>query len=108
MKWYHNLYIGDSIGDQAKQIKRKLSRHVWMTSIYVIALASNPQNLLDVIPSWELQQKSYPGKDICIVGLAKGYGEALELVRQIVDDTYQNTGDVDVRNYLLSNRRQEA
>ncbi len=30
--------------------------------IYVITLASNTQNLLDIIPSYELMQKGYPKK----------------------------------------------
>lgn len=108
MKWYHNLYVGDSIADRVKQVKRKLNHHVWIASIYVIAFASNPKNLLDVIPCWELRQRAYPGKNLFIVGLAKGYKEALELVTRIVDETYQNTGNVDVRTYLLSERRKEA
>ena len=35
-----------------------------------------------------------------VVGLAKGRNEALELVRCIVDDTYSDTGCVDVAGYL--------
>ena len=76
--------------------------------IYVIAFASNSQNLLDIIPAWELMQKSYPKKQMKIIGLAKGYEDALELVRTIIDETYQNTGDVDVWKYLKEERRRMA
>ena len=56
----------------------------------------------------ELMQKSYPKKQMKIIGLAKGYEDALELVRTIIDETYQNTGDVDVWKYLKEERRRMA
>ena len=76
MKWYEDLYVGDSI-------EGKVNR-----------------------PAWELMQKSYPGKkQMQIIGLAKGYAEALELVRSIIEEVYQNTGDVDVKSYLRGRKR---
>ena len=35
-----------------------------------------------------------------MVGLAKGRNEALEVVRNIIDDVYKNTGKFDVAGYL--------
>ena len=103
MKWYGDLYVGDSIEGKANRIKWKINHRAGTVSVYVIAFASNRQNLLDIIPAWELMQKSYPGKkQMQIIGLAKGYVEALELVRRIIEEVYQNTGDVDVRSYLQS------
>ena len=99
MKWYEDLYVGDSIEGKVNRIKWKINHHV-------IAFASNRQNLLDIIPAWELMQKSYPGKkEMQIIGLAKGYAEALELVRSIIEEVYQNTGDVDVKSYLRGRKR---
>ena len=106
MKWYEDLYVSDSIADKANRIKWKINHHAGTISVYVIAFASNPQNLLDIIPAWELMQKSYSGKkEMRIIGLAKGYGEATELVRQIIEEVYQNTGDVDVRAYFRNKER---
>ena len=106
MKWYEDLYVGDSIADKANRIKWKINHHAGTVSIYVIAFASNRQNLLDIIPAWELMQKSYPGKkQMQIIGLAKGYAEALGLVRSIIEEVYQNTGDVDVKSYLRGRER---
>ena len=61
MKWYEDLYVGDSIEGKVNRIKWKINHHAGTVSIYVIAFASNRQNLLDIIPAWELMQKSYPG-----------------------------------------------
>lgn len=100
MEWYHNLYASKSIGDKVGRIKWKINHNAATVSVYVIAFASNQENLLDIIPAWELMQKSYPKKNMMIIGLAKGYRDALELVRTIIDETYQHTGTVDVRSYL--------
>lgn len=104
MKWYGKLYISESIGKKANRIKFRINHNVRCISVFVIAFASNPDNLLEIIPSWNLMQKAYPKKDLKIIGLAKGYGEAVELVRQIIDETYRNTGDVDVWHYLKEHR----
>lgn len=64
-EWYEDLYVGDSIEGKVNRIKWKINHHAGTVSIYVIAFASNRQNLLDIIPAWELMQKSYPGKNKC-------------------------------------------
>ncbi len=100
MEWYHKLYVSDSIaGKNVNRIKRKT------VSVYVITFSSNRENLLDIIPSWVLMQKAYPKKNLTVIGLAKGHEEALLLVKQIVEETYRNTGSVDIRSYLNEKRR---
>lgn len=101
MRWYEHLYLGDSISAKAERIKWKISHNAGTVSIYVIALASNPDNLLDIIPARELMQKGYPKKDLTVIGLAKGYEEALAVVQRIVEETYRKTNDVNVRRMLL-------
>ena len=48
MKWYRNLYVSNSIGDKANRIKWKINHNAGTISVYVIAFASNSQNLLDI------------------------------------------------------------
>ena len=73
MIWYKDLYVGESIVHKTKKVKWKIMHNAGQIGIYVITLASNTQNLLDIIPSYELMQKGYPKKDMVVVGLAKGY-----------------------------------
>lgn len=108
MKWYDNLYLGDSVAKKADKIKWKINHNAGTISTYVISFASNPDNLLDIIPARELMQKAYPKSRIRIIGLAGNYQEALEVVQRIIEETYQNTGDVDVYRYLKENRRMET
>ena len=100
MKWYRNLYVSDSIGDKANRIKWKINHNAGTISVYVIAFASNSQNLLDIIPAQELLQKAYPKNQLYVVGLAKGYEEAIETAAKIVLEVYKNTGSFAVREYL--------
>lgn len=100
MIWYEDLYVGESIVHKTNQIKWKICHNAGQIHIYVIALASNPKDLLDIIPSRELLQKGYPKKELYIVGLAKGYDEALEVAVSIVDEVYRETGTFAVRSYL--------
>lgn len=105
MKWYDDLYVGESIIHKTNKVRWKILHNAGQIDIYVITLASNEQNLLDIIPSHELLQKGYPKKGLYVVGLAKGYQEAIETATAIVDEVYQNTGGFAVAAYLEEKRR---
>ena len=105
MIWYDKLYVGESIVHKTKKIKWKIMHNAGQIGIYVITLASNRQNLLDIIPSYELMQRGYPKREMVIVGLAKGYDEAVEVAASIVDEVYRNTGTFAVRTYLAEKQR---
>ncbi len=107
MNWYNQLYIGESIAKSAGKIKKKIKYGKLTLDIYIIAFASNPENLLDIIPANELLQKGYPKKRMNVIGLARGYEEALMVVTGIIEETYQKTGGVDVWNYLKEERRKQ-
>ena len=109
MEWHKNLYVGASILQKQKKIKWKIMHNQLQLRVYVIALAANEQNLLDIIPSRELLQKHYPKRDIYIIGLAGHYNEALELAGHIVSEVYRATGGFDIRSYIRSggNSREE-
>lgn len=105
MIWYDDLYVGESIVHKTKKIKWKICHNAGQWNIYVIALASNRENLLDIIPSRELLQKGYPKKELCVVGLAGGYEEALEVAASIVEEVYRSTGAFRIEPYLKEKRR---
>lgn len=104
MKWYENLYVGESIRHKTDKIKWKIKHNAGQIDIYVIAIASNPQNLLDIIPAQELMQKAYPKKDIYVIGLAHGMEEAQEIVKQIIDEVYRETRSFSILPYLLTKK----
>ncbi len=108
MKWYQDLYLSENIADRAEKIKWKIRHRAGQLDIFVIALASNPKNLLDIIPARELLQRGYPTRELYIIGLSKGRDEAVDLSCGIVEEVYQATGGFDIRAYLKIRQEQSG
>lgn len=104
MIWYKEFYAGESIERKKEKIKWKILHNAGQLDIYVIALSSNPANLLDIISSKELMQKAYPKRDMLVVGVDKGYDNAIELAGKIIMEVFQKTGTLNVRDYFLEQR----
>ncbi len=107
MVWYEKLYVGESIIHKKNKVIWKIRHNAGQIGVYVITLASNGNNLLDIIPAAELLQKAYPKKNLCVVGLAKGYDEAVEVAASIVDEVYQKTGGFAVREFLSAGEKRK-
>ena len=54
-----------------------------------------------------LLQPDYPHEDFFVVGIAKGYEDAVELVEQIVQEVYNETKGADIRSYILKKEQEE-
>ncbi|MCI9137937.1 MAG: hypothetical protein HFH48_10345 [Lachnospiraceae bacterium] len=108
MIWYKEYYAGESIAKKKERIKWKILHRAGQIDIYVITLSSSPKNLLDIIPSWELMQKHYPKSELFVVGVDKGYENAMELAGAIVMDVYNETGDFKVKDYFLERQRESG
>lgn len=105
MTWYKEFYAGESIEHKKEKVKWKIIHNAGQLDIYVIALSSNRENLLDIISAKELMQKAYPKQDMLVVGVDKGYDNALELAARIIMDVYQKTGNLNVREYFLQQQK---
>ena len=60
LKWQENFLAGESVKDPEK-IKKKLNSGKPVLGIYLLTLAENPVNLMDIIPAAMLIQKSFYG-----------------------------------------------
>lgn len=100
MTWYENLYIGENVKKRAPRVIRALKRGKSAVRAYVIALASNPANLLDLYPAFVLRQEHFQTERLSIVGIAADKEEAMEVAAVIVEETLCCTGSTDVRKYL--------
>ena len=94
MIFYRDFYTGESIAGKKEKVKWKILHDAGQLGIYVIALGSNPENLMDIIPSWELMQACYPRQDTLVIGVDQGYDNAMELAGKIVMDVFQKTGNL--------------
>lgn len=104
MKWLEPLYISESMQKKEKRIKWKLKHNAGVLIGYVITISSNPENLLDIYPTKYLKQNGFWKDSMEIVGIAKTYDEALELVTQIVDEVYKSTNGTAVKEYLYNRK----
>ncbi len=101
MKFYKNLYIGDTITNPNK-IKRKLKHHVKQPKVFVILLASG-NDQLEICHSIMLEQPFYHRKENApyIIGIAGNYEEAVMLVCQIVNEAVTQNRNADLKRYLF-------
>lgn len=99
MKFHKKLYVGSSIQNIGK-VKWKLKHHAGQLGIFVIAL-SEGRDELDIFHCAFLQQKYYKCYPPCIVGIANGYDEALELLQKMILDVYRKTGGYRLKEYFL-------
>ena len=99
MKFYKNLYIGDTVKKPEKAIK-KLKRHKKQPRLYVIVYDRDIKRLA-IFHSLMLSQWYYkenpPG---CIVGLTNGREEAFDVIEQIAKEALDTTGEVALVTYL--------
>lgn len=102
MKFYKNLYIGTTIKD-AKKVKRKLLLNAGQIGIYVITLCKG-RDQLEIYHCAFLQQKYYRKNPPYIIGIANGYDEAVEIVRQIAAEAYACNGNCDLKKYILDRK----
>ena len=100
MQWAENLYLSDKTAKKRDKIIKKANRGIGMLSIYLITLASNPENLFDIFHAAHLKQPAFYKQDLYVVGIASGYEEALELVQRMIDNIYRKTGGFAVREYF--------
>ena len=100
IKWYPALYLDSVTKKNLRKIKRRMERRKINLRVYCIALASNEKNLLDIYSTNELLFRYYRQKDIKVIGLASSKESAIQLVADIVNDVYQQTGRLDVRTFF--------
>ncbi len=100
MRWYRQLYIGENAKGKKDNIINKIKENKWQRDIYVIALPSNPENLLDIYPAKVLLQSHFQKQDIWILGIAKGYQEAIEGAGRIIVSIYEITKGFAIKEYF--------
>ena len=91
LKWQEDYYVGEGIKD-AEKTKKRIDAGKVALGVYLVTLSENPGNLLEIIPSYMLIQKSYYAKCPEIIGMAKGKDEATDLAVDIVKNIYGETG----------------
>ncbi len=106
MKFHRELYVGESIRHIGR-VKWRLRHRAGQLRVFVIALAGGSDQL-EIIHCAFLQQNYYRLRPPLVVGIAGGYEEALTLVRKIVADIYDRTGDCEIKEYFMKDWNRQA
>ena len=102
MKFYENLYIGDSI-EKPDKIKRKLKKYAKLNNVYVIAYTEQNRQL-EIYHSLMLQQFYYKENPPYIIGIAGSQDEANRIICRIAEESVCRTGQADLVAYLFSDK----
>lgn len=100
MFWYDELYLGKKCLHRANRLKYKITNRIPHQQVYLIVLPQSNHTVLEMIPSSLLLQESYPAEDMRVIGMGASRAEAMELIRQIIDEVYRLQGNFDVSAYM--------
>ena len=107
LRWYKNLYLGNTVRGQEKKLMRRLEKGKPAPGVWLVTIASNEQNNLDLIPSELLLQKAFRAHCPMIVGIGFTKAEALAILLRIVQEVYRETENMNIRAWLLERERVE-
>lgn len=101
IRWADKLYLSDNI-KQKKMIKlmKSIEKGHLTFEVYCITFASNPSNLFDIINANEIIFPYYSQKGLYVLGLATSREQAKLVVKDMLVEVYQATGDFKVRDYF--------
>lgn len=101
MKFYKNLYIGDTIKNP-NRVKRKIKHHARQLKVFVIMLALGDDQL-EICHSMLLRQPFYKKKENepYIIGIAGDYDEAVGIVCRITQEAVAQNENADLKQYLF-------
>ncbi len=101
MKYYRYLYLSEGIIRKKDRIIQKLEHNKFQPGIHLLLLPSNGHDQLEILPAKFLLQPEYPKDGLFVVGITNSYDTALELVEKITQEVYDNTREVNIREYIL-------
>lgn len=100
MRWWKHLYMGEQAARMRPRILMGIREESFLPDTYVITLPESGNHILDILPVLLLTKKEREGRKLLILGVAVGYGEACQVVRDMVDDMYKRTGAFDWKAYM--------
>ena len=97
----------ESLKKKKKKIISKIEKGKFQLDICLLVLSDTEKNQLEIIDPNLFLQKNYPRREYFVVGIAKGFDEALEILEEITKNVYNETKGADIRSYIL-NKEQEG
>lgn len=105
IKCYNELYISRSLEKDRLLHILDLMEGNLKHSVYVISLSQGEQNHLEFFAASMLRQDYYKNREIFVVGLAGKYDEAVDMIREILQDVLSKTNKTNIREYILQRQK---
>ena len=100
MDWYTQLRVSEDLEKKKDKIIDKIEHGAGTPGVYLITLASNEKNLLDIFAAdqllWPVMHRLCP----MIIGMTKSYDEAAEMAAAWILEAHEKTGSFQVEPYL--------
>lgn len=100
INWYQNLYFGKTAEKKKETIVKQIDAGENPMFTYLITLAQTPVNQMEIVTLSFYRSHAKKTGSPLILGVARGWHEAQEVVRMIVEDVYRKTGNAQVRQYF--------
>lgn len=104
LAWREPLYVGPGILSREKKIRKRLDQGKTDIGHYLITIASNGVDELDIVPTAFLGREMMRARLPLIVGLASDRREALDMLLEITGDCLRETGTLQLKKWLLEVR----
>jgi hypothetical protein len=107
MKWYRDLFVGQKAGQNTEEIISRAERMDFARGLYLITLASNGNDQLDLVRAASIVGKTNAVRHMpLIVGIAIGKNEAVEVAMEIARCVYVENRAPDIRSWFLGREGQ--
>lgn len=99
MKLCKDIRLGEKVSDRRFEIIWKLKHNRPLGSLYVVVLPEVvPENLMEICAYEEFRRKKQYKRTV--IAAAANKREAIEVVRQLIEEMYQTTGGFDVKSFV--------
>ena len=99
------LYLSDSIDcRKLDKLKSKLRNTPFLAKVFLITIAMNEKDQLDILESKYLTFPFYNSYPLTVVGLAKSNAEAVHLVQKIFQDCLDERKHVNVKAFFMEGK----
>lgn len=102
MRWYEKLWVGPGAQKKKKKILSAIEKQERFLQAYVICLSQSPYEQLEILPSRMLGSPGCPEESLYVLGIAIGKQEAMELVAEMAEQIYRETGNLNMKQYFLN------
>ena len=99
LKWMKNYYIGNDVKNPTR-IRARITAGKFVPDIYIITLSDNPGNILEFFPAGMLVQRGARATCPLIIGMARGKSGAIQMVQDMIEQVYTETGNFKIKEYL--------